>query len=186
MFGFAFCLDLGAGVPRDTDAAIRWYRAAWRAGATTAASNLATVLRDRSDLAGAFRWWRRAAAVGDGDALVDVGYAQQYGLGTRRNPRLARASFESAIHSSQITEFGREEAMYHLAVLLLDEGSASARRRARSLLRRASAGGDFPEAAGLLAAARAGSPSVRCRCRRGYARKGLGQAECPAHPRTPA
>jgi hypothetical protein len=49
--------------------------------------------------------------------------------------------------SKNISQYGREEAMYHLAVQFLDEEK---RQFAVPLLKRAAADDDFPEAASAL------------------------------------
>ena len=63
-----------------------------------------------------FQWYMRAVKMGDGDAAVRFGYCYQYGIGTRRDPSLARHMFRRALTSRDISDLGREEAMYHLAV----------------------------------------------------------------------
>src|SRR4051812_37423495 len=56
--GYAY--DVGNGVPRDTAAALTWYRHAAKMGDTVAATNIATVYRDQGDLRRAHRWLLRA------------------------------------------------------------------------------------------------------------------------------
>ncbi len=159
-------------------------KAAARAGDQIARDNIPVAYRDLGKLRLAFAWSKRLASEGDGDAALDVGYAYQYGIGVRRNPRLAGAAYRQAIRARRITDYGREEAMYHFAVLLLDEGLAPGRRgRAASLLARANQDGDFPAAA-LLARQLAESVQLApCRCRRGFSRDIKGQARCPRHHR---
>ena len=110
-----------------------------------------------------------------------MGYCYQYGIGTRRNARLARRMYKRAIASTSTTDCGREEAMYHLAVAYLDAGHA---KRARALLRRAAAGGDFPEAQSVLNQLEAKRAIIPCRCRRGLLKSLPGHAACPQHPTT--
>ena len=65
-----------------------------------------------------FHWYMRAVKMGDGDAAVRVGYCHQYGIGTRRNPLLARHMFRRALTSRDISDLGREEAMYQPCSLI--------------------------------------------------------------------
>ena len=118
--GYAY--DIGQGTKRNVAQAIRWYRQAARSGDSTATSNLATVYRDAGKAALAFQWWKRAVDMRDGDAAVDVGYCYQYGIGTRKNTPNAKRMFRRAIASRDITQYGREAAMYHLALQFIDEG----------------------------------------------------------------
>ncbi len=176
--GYAY--DVGLGTPRNIDQAIRWYQRAAQSGSTTAASNLATVYRDRGKARQAFQWWMRSADMGDGDAAVDVGYGYQYGIGVRRDPTRAKLMFKGAVASRNITQHGREEAMYHLALQFLDEGK---RRSAIPLLKRANADKDYPEAAMVLHQIETDSDYIPCRCKRLTNKCLLGHANCPLHPR---
>ncbi len=103
----------------------------------------------------------RAVKMGDGDAAVRVGYCHQYGIGTRRNPLLARHMFRRALTSRDISDLGREEAMYHLAVSFVDEGNI---RLALPLLKRAAKDEDYSEAMSLLNQIRSMSDILPCRC----------------------
>jgi len=117
-----YACDVGQGTKRNVAKAIRWYRRPARSGDSTATSNLATVYRDAGKAGLAFQWWQRAADMRDGDAAVDVGYCYQYGIGTRKNTANAKRLFRRAIVSKYISQYGREEAMYQLAVQFIDEG----------------------------------------------------------------
>jgi TPR repeat protein len=119
VLGYAY--DVGLGTKRDIGQALRWYRRAARNGQSTAASNIATIFRDAGKSRLAFRWWKRSSDLNDGDAAVDLGYCYQYGIGTRRNLRDAQRLFKKALKSANITEYGREEAMYQLALGLIDK-----------------------------------------------------------------
>jgi TPR repeat protein len=176
LLGYAY--DTGVGTKPNKQLALRWYHRAARDGDSVAASNMATVYRDDRKFRLMFRWWRRAARMGDGDAAVDVGYCYQYGIGTRRNRLLARRMFRRALTSSHISESGREEAMYHLAVSFVDDGKT---RLALPLLVRASADGDYPEATLLLKQIQSKGDTFPCRCRRGIYKHLPGHAKCPQH-----
>ena len=139
--GYAY--DVGVGIRRNEREALRWYRRAYRDGSSTAANNISTIYRDRREFRRSFQWMTRAVRLGDGDAAVAVGYRAQYGIGTRKNIALARRIFRRAMRSKDITGYGREEAMYHMALTYLDEEK---REQALPLLRRASVDRDYPEA----------------------------------------
>jgi len=176
--GYAY--DVGLGTQRNVEQAIRWYRRAAKLGDAGAASNLATVYRDAGKPRLAFQWWTRSAGMGNGNAVVDVGYCYQYGLGTRKDVAGAQRMFRRAIASRDISQYGREEAMYHLAVHFIDEGQL---RLALPLLKRACADDDFPEAKSLLKQIKTQSTCVPCRCKRHIKKALRGHATCRLHPR---
>jgi TPR repeat protein len=159
---------------------IRWYRRAVRGGSSTAASNLATIHRDAGNFRLAFQWWKRSEEMRDGAAAVDVGYCYQYGIGTRKDAANAKRMFRRAIASRNISQYAREEAMYHLAVQFIDEGKL---RLALPLLKQASADDDFPEAASLVNQIKTKSDYVPCRCKRFINKKLRGHTKCVLHTR---
>lgn len=180
MGSLAYAYDVGLGTQRDVDQAIRWYRRATDLGNAGAASNLATVYRDAGRARLAFQWWKRSEDMGDGNAAVDVGYCYQYGIGTKEDPASAKRMFKRAIASRNISQNGREEAMYHLAVQFIDEGQPGL---ALPLLKRACADDDFPEAKSLLKQIKTQTTCVPCRCKRHINKALRGHAMCGLHPR---
>ena len=80
-----------------------------------------------------------------------------------------------------ITEAAREEAMYHLAVLLISRTRES--REVAELLTRASRDGDYPQAGQLLNMLREKLTSLPCVCRRGLRRR-LAVLRCPIRARS--
>jgi TPR repeat protein len=121
---------------------IRKWRLKARRGDGVAMSNVAAAYRILGNFRLAARWFERASEHGDGDALTDWGYCLQHGVGIQMDRRAAERAYRAAIKSDWITDYCREEAMYHLAVLLLGRRSASSRRAAARLLRVACADGD--------------------------------------------
>lgn len=117
--------------------------------------------------------------MGDGDAAVDAGYDYLYGIGVRKDLRSASRMFQSALRSTFISQMGREEALYHLAVAKIDNNSP---RLALPLLRKANKDGDYPEAASLLAQITSKATLTPCRCRRALNKNLHGHAKCPQHP----
>ncbi len=182
LLNLGVCYDNGTGTRRDRAAAWRCYHRLWRRtkhGA--AANNLATWHRDRGNLRLAFSWYRKAAAAHDGDAHVALAYGYYYGLGTTKNLGRALRALDRADHTNDITPYGQEEALYLRAVVLLDRGRRGDIVAATSLLRRAAADGDYPEADAVLADIARGMVPTPCRCRRHLARTVKGQAQCPVH-----
>jgi TPR repeat protein len=162
---------------------IRKWRPAALRGDSMAMMNVAAAYRLLDNARLAFRWFKKAADLADGDALAEVGYCLHHGAGTRKDLTGARWAYRAAIASRQITQFAREEAMYNLAVLLLSERSAGSHRAAASLLRRADLDGDYPQARVLLQSVRSGAEVRRiCVCRRGLM-PCLGTRKCPLHAR---
>jgi TPR repeat protein len=105
----------------------------------------------------AFRWWKKAADLGDGDAWLEVGYCYHYGIGTRRDLGAAAKAYDAAVRSQATTVYGMQEAMYHRAVLLLqNDGSRWSRANASKLLRQASKDGDYPQAEALFSSIKSG------------------------------
>jgi TPR repeat protein len=163
-------------------------KAAMRAGDSVARMNLAVAYRDLDNYRRAFFWWNKLANEGEGDAALDVGYCYQYGIGVRRNQLAAEAAYKKAIKSIQpctISQWDREEAMYHYAVLLLDRGTDEPRykQRAIALLNRANEDDDYPAASILLKQLKQNKALTICSCRRERWRNSKGQARCELHRR---
>lgn len=67
------------------------YHRAFNLGYETAAYNLASAYQNRSRYRAAVRWFRKALAAGDLSALLPLGRAELYGIGTKRNSAAAFA-----------------------------------------------------------------------------------------------
>lgn len=104
----------GDGVRANENAALYWYGRAHRYGHrdSFAAANIACIWRDRGRLGRALRWFERAAALGDGDANLDIAriYFQK-----RDMPKAVRY-LRKTCSSNWATEGSKEE-----AALLLKE-----------------------------------------------------------------
>lgn len=157
----------------------RWRPKAIR-GDSVAMSNVAAAYRIVGKYRLSARWYEKAAKQGDGDAMTDWGYCLQHGVGIRRDKIAAERVYRCAISSKWITNFCREEAMYHLAVLLLGRNTASSRRAAAKLLRVAKADGDYPQAEALLEGIKSARFENVCFCRRNL-RPRLAKLHCPLH-----
>jgi TPR repeat protein len=146
-----------------------------------AAGNIATTYRQLGNHRLALHWWKRAAVAHQGGAWPELGYAYQYGIGTRANQRAAINAYRKAIGSNSINVSDMEEAQYHLAIALLDRSVAGDRRDAERLLGAAAADGDYDQAEDLLKQLASVDDLNLCRCRRGLARSLGGQSQCSLH-----
>ena len=62
----------GDGVKKDRDAALYWYRKAYRRGFGPAASNIGVLYRDEGKLNRALTWFENAITLGDADANLEI------------------------------------------------------------------------------------------------------------------
>lgn len=143
-------------------------------------ANVAASYRILGNYRLAASWWKKVAEQGDGNALTEWGYCLQHGVWVRRDTKAAERAYRAAIASKDITENGREEAMYHLAVLVSGKRSASSRRAALKLLRLATADRDYPQAEALLRSMGSGDLQSICTCRR-HLRPRFAQRHCRVH-----
>ena len=160
------------------DEIVRLKRAMKSDHSGTIPGNIAVAYRALGNRRRAFEWWRRAAGPWDGDAFVEVGYCLQYGVGVKRDRVAAMNAYRDALKNEFVTPYGWEEALYHLAVAHLDVGGRAHRHRAMTLLRRATADGDYPAASQLLTALSRGPVLIPCRCRRGLRASLGGRRQC--------
>jgi TPR repeat protein len=169
------------GVYKRTKLGMARLRRRARRGDLLAASNLAAEYRILRRPALAFRWWTRAVEIQEnGDDLLELAYCLQHGIGVRRDPTRAARSYARASRSSYSTEGAREEALYHLATLLLEQPRA--RKKAANLLRRANTDDDYPQARALLAQLSSRESELKvCHCRRWLMRSIGGTAKCRIH-----
>lgn len=169
------------GIYKRTERGMARLRFRARRGELIAASNLAAEYRILRRPSLAYRWWQKAIALQEnGDDLLELGFCLQHGIGVRRDPGRAAETYMKASRSSLSTEGAREEALYHLATLLLDRSGG--RRRAAELLRRANADDDYPQARALLAQLSSRETELHvCHCRRWLMRSVGGAAQCGIH-----
>jgi TPR repeat protein len=109
--------DDGVGTKVDKDAALHWYRRAYRHGSFVAPNNIGVIYRDRKDLKRALTWFRRAVEHKDANANLNI--AKIY-LKDKR-------SIDKAIH--HLEAVGKAKA---------DDATESAKEEARLLLRQIS------------------------------------------------
>ena len=161
------------------EAYLRRWRKKAMSGDPTAFHNTAASYRILGKPQLAFRWWNKISRK-DGNNLVELGYCYHHGAGVRRNLTAAERLYRAAIRSQWITDFGREEALYLLAVLSLKKTGRVVLTEIKRLLRRANLDGDYPQAQDLLEALRPYGSDKVCTCRR-FLRRGLAITYCPIH-----
>src|SRR5690349_449160 len=87
MLGYLY--DVGEGTWKDVEQAVHWYLLGYKSGSSMCASNLATIYRDAGESRNEYKWYKRAAEMGDGDAQVEVAIRLLSGKGVRRNVKEA-------------------------------------------------------------------------------------------------
>lgn len=120
--------DNGIGVKADPDAALGWYRLAYRGGDRSVANNIGCILRDRKKLGQAIEWFRRAVQQNDGDANLNI--AKIY----LHKGDLAKTRFylDKTRRSPWATEQSKEEAMRLLRKMTSKKADNPGTRRARA------------------------------------------------------
>ena len=89
--------DNGLGAPLDKARAKDCWRKAWRLGDVGAAHNIALICRELGDRRGSVRWFRKAAAAGDADALIELAKLCISGEGMRRSMAAAAHYLHAAL-----------------------------------------------------------------------------------------
>jgi len=84
--------DTGCGVRRSKEKALYWYGRAVAKGEGAGAHNIATIFRDRGDIAKTIHWLRRAIELGDSGSHLLLG---QLLLAHNDDPVSALASFKA-------------------------------------------------------------------------------------------
>jgi len=62
----------GKGTKKNLAEAERWYRKAYKAGSSAGANNLACDRRDSGNIRSAILWFKKAVAMGDGGACIEL------------------------------------------------------------------------------------------------------------------
>ncbi len=99
--------DAGDGVRRNCEAALYWYKRAYRRGSASAASNIGVSWRNEKKPKLALEWFRKAVRLGDDEANLEI--ALHY-LREERNPAKAVPYLERVRESSCVTQAGAERA----------------------------------------------------------------------------
>lgn len=98
----------GTGTRKNLAEAERWYKKAYKTGISSAANNLAIDKRDAQNFRSAILWFKKAVALEDGDAAVEL--AKLYIKLNRTPEALAALKQALAVPPSYISEDGREQA----------------------------------------------------------------------------
>ncbi|MBI1740725.1 MAG: sel1 repeat family protein [Acidobacteriales bacterium] len=102
--------DDAIGTKRNKEAALYWYRRAYRRGESTAAHNIGTVWRDDGNFRRALYWFERAIQMNggdDGEASLEI--AKLY-LGEDQDPGKAAFFLRGVCKSKNVTQAAVEEA----------------------------------------------------------------------------
>lgn len=99
--------DYGCGVKFNENAALYWYRRAYRHGDSTAANNIGCILRDQNKLSLALQWFHRAVKLGDGAANLNI--ARIY-LHRKRDRKTAVHYLKATCKAKNAVELSKEEA----------------------------------------------------------------------------
>ena len=108
MLGYLY--DVGEGTRRNRRMAMRWYLRGYRAGQSISAINIATVYRDAGNHRKEFEWYRRAAALQDGDAKLEVAIRYLSGKGVRHSVKLAIDQLKGVLRTRNTSEAARDTA----------------------------------------------------------------------------
>jgi TPR repeat protein len=99
--------DDGKGIRRNRDAALYWYKRAYRRGERCAAHNIGILWRNEREPRRALSWFKRAVKMGDDEANLEVA---KYYLGNENSSSKAIPHLERVCRSNWVTEAGAEEA----------------------------------------------------------------------------
>jgi TPR repeat protein len=121
--------DRGVGTKRDRDAALHWYKRAYRRGSFIAPNNIGVIYRDRKDLKRALAWFRRAVEHKDANANLNI--AKIY-LKDQRDIERAIRHLEEVCKAKgdDATESAKEEARLLLKRISLKPKPRTTRLRA--------------------------------------------------------
>lgn len=99
----------GKGTRKSLEKAAYWYKKAFKNGYSTAAHNLAIDRRNQGNVASAELWFKKAIAMGDGEACIELAKIYKTRKGGRRS---AASLLRRALRLNRdcISEAGRDEA----------------------------------------------------------------------------
>lgn len=102
-----YLFDTGTGVRRSRIKALHWYRKAARRGDPAAANNIGTLFRDEGKPRLALRWFEKAVALGNEDALLEL--AKLY-AGPLEDSRRATRLLKKVLSSKRVAVVSQEQA----------------------------------------------------------------------------
>lgn len=104
-----FHLSTGKGVRPSREKALYWYKRAAGRGYAAAASNVGCIYRDQRRARLALRWFEKAVALGDDDAMLEVA---KLCLGALGDAKRAKHLLAKVMSSKKVTPDTQEEALY--------------------------------------------------------------------------
>jgi TPR repeat protein len=107
--------DNGLSVKRNKSKAIEYYHKAYQQGDAGAANNIGTVYRDLGDRRKMLWWFRRAAALGDLDVLLDLGWRYETGKSVPQSSLKAKELYHRVLSDKNATKGDKLEARARLS-----------------------------------------------------------------------
>ena len=101
-------LATGKGVRQSKEKALYWYKRAASRGYAAAASNVGGIYRDQRRAKLALRWFEKAVALGDDDAMLETA---KICLGAIGDTKRARRLLAKVVSSKKVTLDTQEEAL---------------------------------------------------------------------------
>jgi TPR repeat protein len=126
--------DRGIGVRRNRDAAVYWYKRAYRRGDSCGATNIGTIYRDEHKISHALSWFRKAVRLGDDGSNLHIA---KYYL-DEHCPEKAIELLNKVRESQTVAESETEEAMRLLRIARLEIRRRESARLGNSLRKRSS------------------------------------------------
>jgi TPR repeat protein len=102
-----YLFDTGTGVRRSRIEALHWYRKAARRGDPAAANNIGALFRDEGRPRLAVRWFEKAVALGNADALLEM--AKLY-AGPLKDSRMAMRLLKKVLTAKRVAVVSQEQA----------------------------------------------------------------------------
>jgi FOG: TPR repeat, SEL1 subfamily len=136
---------------KNIEEALFWFRKAFKADSTLAATNIAITYRQTRKFRKAVHWFRVSVDSGDDDARVQLGIHYYWGKGVKKDPVVAVRCFRRAIRGKNICEAGRDDAFFYLGIAYCEgKGVRQSVATARKLFKRANIDNDHPAALKML------------------------------------
>ena len=120
-----YFFDRGLHVKQDKKQAMHWYYRAYRQGEASAANNIATIHRERGHVKRMLWWFGRAVAMGEQDALLELGKYYESAVGRENDTKNAKTCYRRVLRSKYVTQLTREQAKRRLSKLEKHEKHAS-------------------------------------------------------------
>ncbi len=141
--------DLGS-TTKDIAEAINWLELAIQQDSAMAAHNLGCIYRDFGKLKKAYRYYKKAAKMGDTNAYLTMGLCLYFGIGIKSNVHKAATCLKTLIQTDPKSTYqrSRENAYYWLAIIRLKHTAKT--NVARKMLEIANADDDHEQANDLL------------------------------------